>query len=394
MRPGAGPFRQCMMMTSATATSSLDIVLFISRYGAGGVERMLINTARALAERELGVAMVLTSAEGPYLDELPPATRRIVIEGDPVAGLGRVLAEHEPAVAISAKLDDDRILADARDRAEARTRILFRVGNPLGHRLSARRLNPLGRWLKLRELRRLYRRADGFIAVSHGIKSDLQRWLALPAERIRVLPNPVITPEFHQRASRDPGHRWLQPDAPPVILGVGGLRSQKDFATLLRAFARVRCKRACRLIILGEGRQRRRLRKLAGRLGVDQDFDLPGWSAESHAYMARAAVFALSSRWEGTANVIIEAAALGTPIVATDCRYGPREVLQDGRYGELVPPRDPDALAAGLLRMLDHPPAKEMIRRAATPYHMAQAGRLYAEALGFVISGKREGTRR
>lgn len=369
-------------MTNERGASSLDVVLFISRYGAGGVERMLINTARTLSERGVRVALVLTSAQGPYLDELPSAIQTIVIDGNPVEGLGHILAKYRPTVAISAKLDDDRILADARDRVGAFTRIHFRVGNPLGHRLKARGLNPFGRWRKLRELRRLYRRADGFIAVSHGIKSDLQRWLELPSERIQVLPNPVITPEFHQHANRDPGHPWLQSGAPPVILGVGGLRSQKDFATLLRAFARVRREHACRLIILGEGRQRRRLLRLAGRLGVEQDFDLPGWSADSHAYMARAAVFVLSSRWEGTANVIIEAAALGTPIVASDCRYGPREVLQDGRYGELVTPGDPDSLAVAIMRTLEHPPAREHTAEAARPYLMAEVGQRYARALG------------
>jgi len=371
-------------MASEEYAARLDAVLFISRYGAGGVERMLINTARALAERGLRVGIALAKAEGAYLDELPPATQRIVLTGDLVAGLADALARHTPTVAISGKLGDDRILADARDRAGVPTRIHFRVGNPLGYRLSARGLNPLGRWLKLRELRRLYQRADGFIAVSHGNKADLERSLAIPGERIQVLPNPVITPEFFDRARPDPAHPWLAMDTPPVILGVGGLRSQKDFGTLIRAFAVVRQRRACRLIILGEGRQRRRLERLARRLGVSAEVDLPGWRADAYAFMARAGVFALSSRWEGLANVLVEAAALGTPIVATDCHCGPREVLQQGRYGELVPPRDPAALAHAIGRALDNPPTPEHTAEAALPYSMHESGRRYAEALGLL----------
>lgn len=371
-------------MTSGENAATLDIVLFISRYGAGGVERMLVNTARALSGRGLRVGIALTNAEGAYLDELPPTIQRIMLTGNLVTGLAEALAKHIPTVAISGKLDDDRILADARDRAGVPTRIHFRVGNPLGYRLSARGLNPLGRWLKLRELRELYGRADGFIAVSDGNKADLQRSLGVPEERIQVLPNPVITPEFFDRAKVDPGHPWLIPDAPPVILGVGGLRTQKDFGNLIRAFAHTRRQRTCRLIILGEGRQRRRLERLAARLGVSADFDLPGWRAETYAFMARASVFVLSSRWEGLANVLIEAAALGTPIVATDCHYGPREVLQQGRYGELVPPRDPKSLSGAIERVLDQPPTRKHTSAAALPYYMDEAGRRYAEGLELV----------
>lgn len=370
------------MDTDASSTD-LDVLLFIAQYGAGGVERMLVNTARALAEQGLRTGIALASPEGAYLDELPDAVRRIVIDGNLVAGLADALTAHKPTVAISGKLGDDRILADARARAGVPTRIHFRVGNPLGYRLSARGLNPLGRWLKLRELRRLYQRADGFIAVSHGNRADLVRWLHVPTERIQVLPNPVITPEFFDRAAVDPRHPWLGDGEPPVVLSVGGLRSQKDFATLLRAFARVRRERPCRLIILGEGRQRRRLERLAGRLGIGADCDLPGWCRDSHAYMARAAVFALSSRWEGLANVLVEATALGTPTVATDCNYGPREVLQDGRYGELVPPQDPERLAAAIVHALDNPPERAHTAEAARPYLMHEAGRRYAVAMGF-----------
>jgi len=369
-------------MSNGENTTTLDVMFFISRYGAGGVERMLVNTARALSERGVLVGIALTSTKGVYLDELPASTRRIVLEDNLIDALSSALREYKPRVAISAKLGDDRILADARDQADARTRIYFRVGNPLGYRLDARRLNLLGRWLKLRQFRRLYSRADGYIAVSRGIKADLEQRLDLPAEKIQVLHNPVITPEFFQRARTDPGHPWLQGDTSPVILGVGGLRSQKDFATLLYAFAHLRRERPCRLIILGEGRQRNRLEKLARHLGVAEDVHLPGWAANSHAYMARAAVFALSSRWEGTANVIIEAAALGTPIVATDCHYGPREILQEGRYGELVSPRDPTSLAAGIARALDNPPSRDQTAEAARPYFMEAAGESYARTLG------------
>lgn len=373
-------------MNAVTRThpdADLDAILFITQYGAGGVERMMVQTARALAERGLRVALVLASREGAYLDALPTAVEQIILDPDRLeAELAALLAERQPVTAVSAKLGDDRTLIDARDRAGVATRVFFRVGNPLGYRLQARGITFLGRWLKLRRMRALYRRADGCIAVSKGIRDDLREQLAVPESRIQVLPNPVITPELYQRAAEDPEHPWLRFGEPPVVLGVGALRQQKDFATLLHAFAGVRQNRSCRLIILGEGRQRERLTQLADQLGIAADVDLAGWQGNAHAWMARASVFALSSRWEGTANVIIEAAALGVPIVAADCHYGPREVLQDGRYGELVPTQDPIALGRGIERMLDQPPARDHIRLAAEPYRMDESARRYARALG------------
>ena len=363
-------------MNAGTGThrnTKLDVILFITQYGAGGVERMMVQTARALAERGLRVALVLASREGAYLDSLPDSVERIVLDPEHLEqALTAQLIERTPIVAISAKLGDDRKLIDARDRANVETRVFFRVGNPLGYRLQARAITPLGRWLKLRRLRALYQRADGFIAVSKGNRDDLRDRLSIPESRVHVLPNPVITPELYQSAAEDPGHPWLAPGAPPVVLGVGGLRQQKDFSTLIKAFARV----------LGEGRQRKRLARLARRLGISGDVDLAGWRGNSHAYMARSAVFALSSRWEGLGNVMIESAALGTPIVATDCPYGPREILQDGRYGELVATGDPTALAGAIEKTLDHPPAGALVKEAAEPYRMAKSAHRYAVALG------------
>ncbi len=378
-------------MNAVTRThpdADLDVILFITQYGAGGVERMMVQTARALAERGFRVALVLASHEGAYLDSLPDSVEQIVLDPDHLEqALATHLIERKPIVAISAKLGDDRTLIDARDRARVETRVFFRVGNPLGYRLQARAINPLGRWLKLRRLRTLYRRADGFIAVSRGNRDDLRDRLSIPESRVHVLPNPVVTPELYQSAAEDPGHPWLVPDAPPVVLGVGGLRQQKDFGTLIKAFANVRLNRECRLIILGEGRQRGRLTRLAEGLGIADDVDLAGWRGNSHAYMARAAVFALSSRWEGLGNVMIESAALGTPIVATDCPYGPREILQDGRYGELVTTGDPTALARGIERTLDDPPARALVQEAAEPYRMEESARRYAVALGLGRAG-------
>jgi glycosyltransferase involved in cell wall biosynthesis len=214
--------------------------------------------------------------------------------------------------------------------------------------------------------RRCYRWADAVVAVSEGVATDLRLTTHLPAERIRTLPNPIVTPEVAALARQPLEHPWFAADAPPVILAVGRLERQKDFATLLRAFALVRHRRPGRLVVLGEGAERASLEALAVELGVAADVTFPGFVANPFAFMARAGVFVLSSRWEGMPGVLIQAMACGAPVVSTDCASGPRELLQGGRYGVLVPVGDAESLAAGITRMLDRPapaPAK-----AIAPY--------------------------
>jgi glycosyltransferase involved in cell wall biosynthesis len=128
---------------------------------------------------------------------------------------------------------------------------------------------------------------------------------------------------------------------------------QKDFPTLLRAFAQLRQTRHARLLILGEGEERQMLEALSARLGVNEDVSLPGFVENPYPYMVNASVFALSSRWEGLPTVLIEVLYCGTPVVATDCPSGPREILRSGEIGRLVPMEEPAALAEAIAATLD-----------------------------------------
>jgi glycosyltransferase involved in cell wall biosynthesis len=193
------------------------------------------------------------------------------------------------------------------------------------------------------------------VAVSHGAADDLARSAGLPRESMEVVYNPVITPALLALARRKPDHPWFDPGQPPVILGAGRLTAQKDFATLIRAFAEVRRRRPARLIILGEGEDRTRLLALAESLGVAEGVSLPGFKENAVAYMGASAMFVLSSAWEGLPTVLIEALAAGTRVVSTDCPSGPREILQGGRLGALVPVGDAPALATAVLRGLELP---------------------------------------
>ena len=157
---------------------------------------------------------------------------------------------------------------------------------------------------------------------------------------------------------------------------------RKDFATLIRAFALLRKSRECRLVILGRGRLRDDLLRLAGELGVAEDVDLPGFVSAPYSFMAHAALLAFTSLWEGLGFVIIEALAVGTPVVATDCPSGPREILQDGRFGKLVATGSPPELAVAMAETLDAPPPRDFLRDAAMPYEIERSASAYLRALG------------
>ena len=222
-------------------------------------------------------------------------------------------------------------------------------------------------------MHRLYPEADAIVSISSALGDDLAATAHLPRGLIRAIYNPIVGPDLAGLAAAPVAHAWLAPGQPPVVLGVGRLDVQKDFPTLIRAFARLRSKRPARLIILGATRdpartaeRQRELRELAVGLGVGDDVDLPGWVTNPFAWLAKAALFGLSSRYEGLPAVLVQALACGCPAASTDCPAGPREVLLNGALGPLVPVGDHEALGEAMARVLaDPPPRDALLARAA-----------------------------
>ena len=198
-----------------------------------------------------------------------------------------------------------------------------------------------------------YPGAAAITAVSKGVAEDLAETIGIPRDRIDVIHNPVVTPELIARAAEPIEHEWFAPGSPPVVLAVGRLSPQKDYPTLLQAFAKARKRRPAKLLILGEGPLRPELEATIEELGIGPDVRLPGFVENPWAFMRQCAVYAMSSRWEGLPTVLIEALASGARIVSTDCPSGPREILDGGRYGRLVPVGDVAALARVLAEALD-----------------------------------------
>jgi len=206
--------------------------------------------------------------------------------------------------------------------------------------------------------------------------------------RIVTIANPVDVEAIRQQARMPVAHPWLAPGAPPLILAVGKLKPQKDFETLIRAFAKLRRVRSANLVILGEGEQRRRLRELAAVLGVEGSVALPGFAPNPHAWMRQAALFVLSSRWEGFSNALVEALALGCPSVATDCPSGPAELLQYGELGPLARVGDPASLSAAMLKALGHPVAPARLMARAEDFSVETAAERYLAVLRSVAAGQ------
>jgi glycosyltransferase involved in cell wall biosynthesis len=372
--------------------STRHLALFIrSLGGGGGAERMIVTLAGLFAARGHRVDLVLGRHEGNFVDAVPadvnvvdlgggswPATLRLALGDLPrspalfpwhppwilscAPALVSYLRDRRPHALLSALNYTNLTAVWARRLAGVPLRLVLSERNTLTLRAARgpRRLRSLPD-----KVRRFYPEADALVAVSDGVAEDLSAVMGIPRSEVRTIYNPVVTDEIATLASEPLDHPWFAPGQPPVVLAAGKLRRQKGFAVLLEAFALLRARGPARLLVLGEGPDRSRLEQQARSLAVEADVAFPGFEKNPFRFMARSAVFALSSEWEGLPAVLIQAMACGCPVVSTDCRSGPAEILEKGAWGPLVPVGDAGALAGSLAEVLASPPAREgLIGRA------------------------------
>lgn len=360
------------------------LALYGFHRGANGIGRVMCNLANAVAGQDVAVDVLVSQADSADLRLLDPAVRVIELGArrgrTAVAGLADYLAREQPATLLSNREWANRLALRARRRAGVPVRLAFRVGSPMSASL-ARRPWPNRLWHR-RRLRRGYRLVDHVIANSAGVADDVRTVIGPMAGHLAVLPNPSVPTDIDRQAAQAVAHPWFAQADRPLLLAAGRLVAAKDFALLLRAFARLRRERPARLVIIGEGPLRPALLALAAELGVADDLDLPGFVTNPAAWMAKASLFVLSSVYEGSPNVLIEALACGTPAVSTDCPHGPREILDHGRWGALLPPGDEVALAEAMAATLDAPLPAATLREAMAPYRADVAARAYLQALG------------
>ena len=368
----------------------IDILLPDLR--GGGAERVCLNLANEFASRGLQVRMVLMRAEGELLPLLDPRVK--------VADLGaargrnllwplvRHLRQARPAALLANMWPLTFLAVLARKLARVECRIVavehttWSATPLLASRRTALAFRASMKWL--------HPRAAALLAVSQGAADDLEHFVDLPPRSVQPQYNPIVACTSRQPPVAPPGREtaWWH-GSHRKLLAVGTLKAVKDFPTLLRAFARLRQQVDARLLILGEGEERPALQALVHELGLEHAVELPGFVVDTAPYYARADLFVLSSTHEGFGNVIAEALDHGVPVVSTDCPSGPREILQDGKYGTLVPVGDVGALAQAMLAALHAPHDPTALKARARDFAVDTIADQYLDHL---LPGWRERT--
>jgi glycosyltransferase involved in cell wall biosynthesis len=328
------------------------IAIYIPSLRGGGAERVMVMLANAFISYGYSVDLVLCEAEGSYIKDVSVEVTIIDLGSQRVTtslpGLIRYLRRAKPSALLSAMVHANIIAVLATYMARTDTRLVVSEHNTLKSLLET------VHWLRREKIfpfamRLIYPQADGIVAVSKGVADELAVITNISCEKIDVIYNPVIInqPITHHAINKTI-HSWFEADQPPVILSAGRLTRQKDFTTLIYAFAELLTKYQARLVILGEGEQRNALEQLIQKLNISGKILLPGFVNNPREWMQCSSLFALSSSWEGFGNVIVEAMACGLPIVSTDCPSGPAEILEHGQWGRLVPVGDVSGLAEAM----------------------------------------------
>lgn len=363
------------------------LALFLPAMYGGGAERIMLNLAHGIAQRGFTVDLVVGISDGPLLEQVPDCINLVELGASrsiyALPALLRYLREVKPYAMLTALNRVNLMAVWARRLTGYPTRLVITEHNTLSvgtknTKMLREKMYPL-----LANL--FYPWADGIIGVSQGVSDDLAETAHIDHARIDVIYNPVITEEMKQKAEAVLDHPWIGPNEPPVLLAIGRLSEQKNFALLLEAFHKLRQDRTARLIILGEGPKRAELEQQIADLDIVDDVSLPGWVENPYAYMVQTDALVLSSNWEGLPTVLIEALYCKTNIISTDCPSGPQEVLAGGQYGQIVPMDDAAALADAMATALDGNGPKPTIESYA-PYEMDTVVAQYTrKMLGSVV---------
>jgi glycosyltransferase involved in cell wall biosynthesis len=369
------------------------LLIVASSLGGGGAERHAVRLANELTRQGANVTLAAFRAEGAYAQSVAPSVRCARLARAPwpsslaracasVVPLRRLVRALEPA-AVLGVMDLPGLVTLA--AAPAGTRVFVNLQNnpdflyPRGGSLRGGLLGKLAK--------QLFPRAAGLVALSTGVKRGYELMLGDTAPPIHVLPN--LGPDAAEVSGAD-SVAGRPACCRRVVLACGRLSQEKGFDILIEAMSRLPPTLGAHLWILGAGGLHATLQKHARRLGIGERVHFLGFQRDVWAYYRAADVFALSSRWEGFANVLVEALAIGLPVVATDCDFGPREVLEDGRWGLLVPPENAEALAGAIEEVLTSPATRQRLVAEGPLRAAAYSPERIAPAFLSVLTGDRK----
>jgi len=341
----------------------------------GGIQKIAVRLANEFVKRGHTVDLVLAKGKGALANEVHPDVETVDLNKDRVwfalPALWKYLLRRRPQALLSLGFSANVLSSVLNVLVPYELGVFISVRSNMS-RFAQNDQVWYSRWVPS-VIRATYPLADKVIAVSEGVLDDLSGISPRAARRGCVIYNPVFNAEMLRKAEEPVSHPWLKKDALPVILGVGRLTPQKNFDLLLRAFKRVRREKDARLIILGDGNQRQTLEARIEALDLGDRVDLHGFVDNPYPYMKRASLLVLSSDYEGLPSVPIQALACGCPVVATDCPSGPREILEEGKWGRLVPVGDEEALAEAITESLDEAHDPGCLRRRAMDFSVDKA---------------------
>lgn len=359
------------------------IVMILADLARGGVGKTRAHLANEFARRGIHVDLLLARRSSPYLNIINASVRVLDIPTSHalfgVPWLAWFLRRERPDVVLTHRSRINTLALRASKLACTHTPIYTTLNTNLSSQLAS--LSSVKSSNQLAQMRRDFPQNDGLIAVSSGVANDAEKLLSLKKERIKVIYDPVVTHAIFELAKQPPNHPWIS-DSPAPFIAIGRLEPQKEFSTLINAYHKLKKEGyKNRLIILGEGKLRPQLEAHIASLELNNHISLPGFVTNPYAYIARSSMLIMSSAWEGLGDVLVEALALGTPVVSTDCPSGPSEILDGGRYGRLVPVGDATALAEAIMATLLSPLPAETLKLAAERFRLECVADEYLRAM-------------
>lgn len=370
----------------------MKVAIFVPSLNGGGAERVMVTLANSFAARGFSVDLVLADAKGVYLNSVLDSVEVINLNSGRVIKalipLAKYLRQNRPQALLSAMGHANVVALLARKLARVPVRVIVSErGHVSGEFALAQGIAARLIFLLIPIL---YRTADGICSVSHSSSRDLADFAHLPLSRVQTIYNPFDLSLIADLAVKPLVHPWIVPHQPPLIVAMGRLNEAKDFSILIRAFAKLQEKRKARLIILGEGELRPMLENLILQLGLESNqIQLLGFTPNPFAWLSRCSLFVLSSRREGLPGALIEAMACGAPVVSTNCLSGPDEILEGGRWGQLVPVGDVSGLSEAMSSSLDMlPEDRPNVRLRAADFEQKVAVDAYLHLLGLPLNAR------
>ena len=348
------------------------LMIVIHSLRGGGAERVLINLLKGLDRSEFSINLVLY--EGVFDYPLPDNVELTILSIEAsknlfrlikgfvlkIARLALLFRRNTPDVIFSLLSSTNVAVIIAKLLSRAKSKVIVSEHTYPSVNLD----NEMYGGITKQFMKYIYPKADRIVAVSEGIKQDLVENLYLPKEKVKVIYNPVDIGEVEIRSREKVDHPWFH-DELPIIVSVGRLTKQKGYPYLIKAFSMVRQSMPCRLVIIGDGEDKAKLIEMANELGVEKDSVFLGFQQNPFKYMAKSSLFVLSSLYEGFGNVIVEAMALGLPVISTDCPSGPAEIIEDKKSGLLVPVRDEQAMAGAMISVMTDELLRQYLGREA-----------------------------